>query len=341
MAIHSDTLTLPSGRVISRATADAAADWLTLLMSGETGEEQQRQWSQWRKAHPDHEAAWQHVESVTGRMKSLGSSPAYKVLSSYDAGGGPTSTARRRATQMLVWGSLATGAGLLASRTSSWQVSMADRRSATGEQRSFILEDGTQLMLNTGSAVNLRFDASERRILLVAGEIMVATRHGPGSSADPRPLRVETAEGSVRSLGTRFIVRQRSERTSVAVLENAVEISSRDAQGSTRVLYAGEQTQFSQKMVETPVLTDEQTVAWTRGQLLADEQRLDDFLAELDRYRPGTLRVDPQIAGLRLSGVFPLANTDHILATLPSVLPVHVQWRTRYWVTVGPADRGR
>ncbi|WP_238160219.1 FecR domain-containing protein [Pigmentiphaga sp. H8] len=332
-------MTLPNGRVISRAAADAAADWLTLLMSGEAGEEQQRQWRQWRLAHADHEAAWQHVESVTGRMKSLGPSPAYTALSSYGASRRPSSVARRRTTQVLVWGGLAAGAGLLVSRTGPWQASMADCRSATGEQRSFALEDGTQLMLNTGSAVNLRFDASERRILLVAGEIMVATRHGPSLSADPRPLLVETAEGTIRSLGTRFTVRQRPERTSVAVLESAVEISSRGAPRSTRVLHAGEQTQFSRETIEASGLADEHTDAWTRGQLLADEQRLDDFLAELDRYRPGMLRVDPQVAGLRLSGVFPLADTDRILATLPSVLPVRVQWRTRYWATVVPADR--
>ncbi|WP_423453755.1 FecR domain-containing protein [Ottowia sp. VDI28] len=341
MATCSDTLTLPSGRVISRATADAAADWLTLLMSGEAVEEQQRQWSQWRQAHADHEAAWQHIESIVGRMKSFGPGPAYTALSSYGASGRPPSAARRRTTQVLVWAGLATGAGLLASRTGPWQARMADCRSATGEQRSFALEDGTQIMLNTGSAVNLRFDASERRILLVEGEIMVATRHAPGLAADPRPLLVETAEGSIRSLGTRFTVRQRSGRTSVAVLESAVEISSRSALGSTRVLHAGEQTQFNPETIETPRAIDEQTDAWTRGQLLADEQRLDEFLAELGRYRPGMLRADPQIAGLRLSGVFPLADTDRILATLPSVLPVRVQWRTRFWATVVPADQAR
>lgn len=340
MVTTSDKVTLSSGRVISRATADAAADWLTLLMSGEAGEEQRRQWSQWRQAHADHEAAWQHVESVMGRMKSLGASPAYAALSSHGASGRPSSPARRRTTRILVWAGLAAGTGVLASRHGSWQTSMADCRSATGEQRSFALEDGTQLVLNTGSAVNLRFDAGQRRILLAAGEIMITTRHGPGSSADPRPLLVETAEGSIRSLGTRFTVRQLAGRTSVAVLESAVEISSRDAPGSTRVLHAGEQTQFDREKIATPGSLDDRTVAWTRGQLLADEQRLDDFLAELDRYRPGVLRVDPRIARLRLSGVFPLADTDRILATLPGVLPVRVQWRTRYWVTVVPAERG-
>ncbi|MDR0258737.1 MAG: FecR domain-containing protein [Comamonas sp.] len=327
-------MTLPSGQVISRATAAAAADWLTLLMSGEASAEQQTQWSQWRKAHADHEAAWQHVESVTGRMKSFGPQPAYTALSAYGAGSLPPSAARRRAVQVLLWGGLATGTGLLASRTNTWHASLADCRSATGEQRRFALEDGTQLLLNTGSAVNLRFNASERRILLVEGEILVATRHGLGVPADLRPLWVETTEGSIRSLGTRFTVRQHPEHTDVAVLESAVEIAPWGAPGQARVLHAGEQTRFSREAIDAPGPADKRTAAWTRGQLLADEQRLGDFLAELGRYRPGMVRVDPQIADLRLSGVFPLADTDRILATLPSVLPVRVQWRTRYWVTV-------
>lgn len=337
MASHRDTLTLPSGRIISRATADAAADWLTLLMSGEAGDEQQRQWRLWRQAHADHEAAWQHVESVTGRMKSLERAPAYAALSSYVNADQPPSTARRRVTRMLLWGGMATSAGLLASRTDTWQARTADYRSNTGEQRDFTLEDGTRLTLNTDSAANVRFDANQRRILLVAGEIMIATRHGPGL-ADPRPLSVVTAEGSIRSLGTRFIVRQHAGRTSVAVLESAVEVAPWAGAGSASVLHAGQQTRFSRDAVEEPRSINEQTDAWARGQLVADEQRLAEFAAELDRYRTGVLRVDPQIASLRLSGVFPLADTDRILATLPSVLPVRVQWRTRFWATIVPAD---
>lgn len=337
MAARNETLTLPGGRVISRATADAAADWLTLLMSQEAGDAEKRRWRQWREAHADHEAAWQHVEAVTGRMKSLGAGPAYAALSSPGASDRPLTAARRQATRLLLWGGLATGAGLLASRTTAWQSTMADCRSATGELREFTLQDGTHLTLNTASAVDLRFDATARRILLVEGEIMVATRHDATSAADPRPLLVETTEGSLRSLGTRFSVRQLPGRTGVTVLESAVDVSPRAGLGASRVLRAGEQTQFSRDTIESPRPADEQADAWVRGQLVADEVRLAEFLAELERYRQGILRVDPRVASLRLSGVFLLADTDRILATLPSVLPVRVAWRTRYWATVLPA----
>ncbi|OZI71978.1 FecR domain-containing protein [Bordetella genomosp. 12] len=337
MPINKTALTLPCGRVISRATADAAADWLTLLMSGETGEAEHQRWLQWRQAHPDHEAAWQHIESIAGRMKSLEREPAYAALSFYGPAEKPASASRRRAARMLLWGGMACGLGVMASRTSTWKAGLADYRSSTGERREITLEDGTRLTLNTASAVNLNFNAQQRQILLIEGEIMVATRHQPGQ-ADRRPLMVETAQGSIRSLGTRFTVRQYNELTAVAVLESAVEITPWAGGGSARLLQAGEQAQFSREAVDPPRALDEHAAAWTRGYLIADEQRLADFLEEVGRYRRGVLRVDPAVADLRLSGVFPLADTDRILDTLSRVLPVAVQRRTRFWATIVPAE---
>ncbi len=84
------------------------------------------------------------------------------------------------------------------------------------------LADGSVLCLNTGSAVNVRFDASRRLIELLAGEILVTSGHGAGSAA---PLVVVTREGVVRALGTRFAVRQHDGSSMVDVFESAVDIS--------------------------------------------------------------------------------------------------------------------
>jgi len=70
--------------------------------------------------------------------------------------------------------------------------------------------------------------------------------------------------------------------------------------------------------------------------LAADNMRLDAFLAELGRYRKGWLRCDPQVAALRISGAFQLADTDAVLANLAHLLPVQISARTPYWVTVLP-----
>ncbi|MNR53138.1 fec operon regulator FecR [compost metagenome] len=75
---------------------------------------------------------------------------------------------------------------------------------------------------------------------------------------------------------------------------------------------------------------------WLQGVLYADGMRLADFLAELSRYRPGVIRCAPEVAGLRISGGFQLADTDYVLAMVQEILPVDVTLRTRWWVMVTP-----
>jgi transmembrane sensor len=321
---------MAGGLPLSEATADEAAAWLTLLMSGEASEDDRHRWQRWRSAHPDHERAWTHIEAVTGRFKHMVPGAAYQALSPY-AKAAPASPGRRQALNLLLWGGLAGTAGLLALRTPMGQQALAQHRTGTGEQRDLTLADGTRITLNTGSAVDLRFDARQRRLRLVAGEVMVLT------APDARPFIVDTAEGSIRALGTRFTVRQWEGRTSVAVLESAVEITPLDATTRPAVLRAGERTSFTRGSWEAASALAEQDAAWTRGQIVADGVRLGDFMAELGRYRRGFVQCDPAVADLRFSGVFPLHDTDRILSTLPNVLPVQVRLRTRYWVTVEAA----
>jgi transmembrane sensor len=122
------------------------------------------------------------------------------------------------------------------------------------------------------------------------------------------------------------------------VLESAVEITSGDAPGQSEVLHAGERTTFTRQAIDAAQPASGQDSAWTRGQIVADNMRLADFLAELARYRPGIVRCEGNVANLRVSGVFPLNDPDRILAILPKVLPVQVRLRTRYWVTVEAAS---
>ncbi|MFT3720919.1 FecR domain-containing protein [Pseudorhodoferax sp.] len=331
---------MAGGQPIREAVADQAAQWLTVMMSGEASDDERRRWQRWRAAHPDHERAWQHVEAVVGKFKAMAPHAAYNALSAYaDGHPGRRPGSRRKALRALLWtGGMLGGAGLLASRTQTWQQLAADFSTGTGEQRRLTLDDGTAVTLNTATAIDVRFDGRQRLVRLAAGEVLVVTGHGTAAVADSRPFVVETAEGRIRALGTRFTVRRLAGSTQVAVLESAVEIT--PCGGSApRVLRAGERATFRGDAVGAPEALGAEADAWTRGQLLADGMRLGDFVTEVGRYRPGVLRCAPEVAGLRFSGVFPLQNTDHILSALPRVLPVQVRWRTRYWVTVEAAAR--
>ena len=55
------------------------------------------------------------------------------------------------------------------------------------------------------------------------------------------------------------------------------------------------------------------------------------------RYRPGLLRCAPEVAELKVSGTYQLADTGQILQLLTRSLPVRVDYRTRYWVSIGAA----
>ena len=232
---------------------------------------------------------------------------------------------------------MAAGGGLLAAQTGAWdgvRALRADYRTATGERREVVLGDGSVLSLNTRSAVNVRFDDKRRLIELLAGEILVTSGHGAGSAA---PLVVATREGLVRALGTRFVVRQQDGVSTVEVFESAVDIRPRDSAGAPLLLAAGRGVAFSRHAPDAPHTIDAYADAWSRGQLIVDDVALGDFLADLARYRPGVIDCAPAVAQLRLSGVFPLADTQRILNMLPNSLPVQVRSRTRYWVTVEPA----
>lgn len=325
---------IAGGLPISEAIAEQAAQWLTIFMSGEATDQDRDRWRRWREAQPDHERAWRHIEAVTGRLKVMQPAAAYKALSPYAGPQALGSPVRRKVLRMLLLVGGPATVGALASRTQSWQQAVADHRTGTGERRNVSLEDGSVITLNTATAVNVRFDGHRRVVRLVAGEMLIVTGHAAdGLTADTRPFIVETAEGQLRTLGTRFAVRQRHGHTTVSVLESAVEITLRDA-GERRILQAGEETSFTRASIGAPQAASPQATAWARGQIVADDMRLDGFTAELSRYRPGIMRCAPDVAGLRLSGVFPLKDIDRILATLPSVLPVQVVLRTRYWVTV-------
>ncbi len=172
------------------------------------------------------------------------------------------------------------------------------------------LPDHSILTLNSGSAVKLHYDRTQRRIDLPAGEVLVQVAH----IADPaqQPFIVTTADGSARALGTRYLVRREPGGTLVTVLESSVQATSADGKMSRSVL-PGQRVAVTNDAVSAPQTLDaEQAASWVRGRLVADNTPLPEVLATLSDYRPGMLRYDAaQLKQLSVSGEADLRSGLH------------------------------
>ena len=372
-----------------------AVAWYARLCSGTITDAERAAWRQWQAAHPDHRRAWQRIESMRAALLQVPANIAAPALRMTEH-----ARSRRQALR---------GVALLASTGTlgyvAWRGAgeqgfarplLADYRTGIGQQSEVVLADGSLLVLDTATAVDVRYTGTERVVRLWAGAVLIETAHQrqPQQAADPRPFIVQTAHGSVTALGTRFTVRQYDDPldgqsggyTEVAVLEHAVAIRAGAAAGAGAaaagagvsdpargnpaagdpavgtpalsgpaaggaaagnpaatnavhqpvLLRAGQQVRFTSSRVEAPQAAPDHAGQWRSGHLLVNDCSLAEVLAELSRYRHGRLGCDPGVAGLRISGVFPLTDTDRALALLTRTFPLRQRSLTRYWVTLGP-----
>lgn len=302
-----------------------ASEWFVRMDAEDTSAGDRAAWQHWLNADPLHRLAWERVERLGQQFCQIEPQAGLVVLDR------PRSRSRR---QLLKVFSLTMGAGALAATCLPWEDWTSDVTTRVGERRSAELTDGSIIMLNTDSAVDSRFTATERLIVLRRGEVHIASHKDPFTPT--RPLVVTTPMGRITALGTRFVVRLMDGNVWVAVTEGAVRIEPKSG-NVPFVVDAGAGAYFDAGVVQ-PVQLAAHADDWVQGALFADNMRLGDFVAELSRYRAGRMVCDPSIADLRISGSYPLDDTDRILAAVERALPVRVQRYTRYWVVLRGKD---
>lgn len=306
---------------IPQQVARQAVEWMLELQSTTASDSAREAWTRWRAQHPSHELAWQRIESVRDRFGGLSATAAVAHATLTPTG----SCQRRHAVKALAVLLFGAGIAWTVEEKSHWQQWRADLRTGVGEQLRTTLADGTLLMLNTDSAVNVLIRPNERRLQLVAGEIYVAT------AKEERPFLIETRQGLAQALGTRFTVRSIDDRARVAVFEGAVRLTPTTVGVGGLVLQAGEAASFTKDAVDATRSADENSKAWVEGTLVARSMRLREFLAELSRYTPHTLSCDPAVADLRVSGSYPVAQVPLILDAVSTTLSLQVETVTRFW----------
>lgn len=313
------------------ATLQQAAQWYARLSAEPPDHATRQAWRQWHEQSDAHQQAWHYVERISQRFAPL-QSEAEMALQTLGTARHNARSRRQvlRTLAVLSGGALLGWTGLRHPQLSRPLLALrAEYRSPTGSVRPFTLTDGTRIWLNSASALDVDYRTDLRLLRLIEGEVLIDT------ARDPRPFVVETTEGRLRALGTRFSVLQQPRSTLLNVFDGAVEV--RPAEGDRpHVTRAGQQVRFDRQRIADSMPASYLRQGWSDGLLQADDMTLAEFTQELARYRHGHLDVAPEIAHLRVMGTYPLHDSEQALAMLERVLPVRVRYTLPWWATLEP-----
>lgn len=189
-----------------------------------------------------------------------------------------------------------------------------------GEQRSWLLPDGTGLSLNSDSVVTVQYNSRERLVKVKRGQALFQVAH-----ESARRFRVSAGETGVIAVGTEFDVFRKSGSTLVTVVEGTVAVFTGDVPRVTSraslpskalAVVAGEQVQVNDDLrpAQPAKVNVQQAVAWLQRQIAFDQRPLGEVAAEFNRYGQVPILVQTDsLRDLRISGVFNAYDTDSFL----------------------------
>lgn len=197
----------------------------------------------------------------------------------------------------------------------------ADHIAWTGERENLLLEDGTRIDLNSGTALSVAFTPTERRVRMFRGEAFFDVAHNAAE-----PFIVELPEGSLKVTGTRFNVDLRRGVTDVALLEGSVALTARDAPEAITRLVPGQSAAVRTDSVGTPQTEDAEThIAWRSGRMIFYRTPLAEVLRELARYQRGRIVLMNAKAGaLLVTGAFSTDDPADVMDIIADTLGLSV-----------------
>lgn len=181
-------------------------------------------------------------------------------------------------------------------------------RTATGEQQTLKLDDGSIVYLNTQSRLQAHFTAQRREVRLLDGEALFVVAQDAS-----RPFVVVTGSTRVQAVGTQFNVRRLTKDTVVSVVEGRVRIAQDAdepavADAGRNTLVAGEEAHIADtgRIDKQPIDSVQSRLAWRQRLLEFRDQPLSEVVAEFNRYnRAPRFRIDAaRLAARRYTGVF-------------------------------------
>ncbi|MCO7594006.1 MULTISPECIES: DUF4880 domain-containing protein [Pseudomonas] len=302
---------------------EQAIEWTACLGSGEVSPREQQAFEAWLAADPAHVRAWTRVQghlALTLTPLAEGGPALRQTLQS-----APSLDRRHLLRGALAMAGLGLGSYLLG-KTGLAQELAADLRSGTAERLARTLPDGSRLLLDACSAADLHFDAQAREVRLRKGKLQLQVVAGA------RPFTVRTPDGQVQTTDARFTVALQAQASRVWVQASSVAI--RTLGGAEATLGEGHGVRFDVAGIQRLAEHRRGESSWTGGWLSVDDWSLGELVEALRPYRRGILRIAPQAADLRVSGLFPLDDSDGALRALEQTMPLRIEQTLGWWTRI-------
>lgn len=215
-----------------------------------------------------------------------------------------------------------------------WQdiyfATMSDHYTKTGQRAVQTLEDGSELILNTDTAIDVQFSAETRLVKMLSGELYVTV--APDKN---RPFVVQVGEMQVTALGTEFIVRKDTlSEPTVTVTEHSVKVESKASSKVNLVLNEGFKVSLDENkdaLSKVESVDTDRVQSWRNGKYVFTDQPLHKVVAELSRYYDGKIVIrDKELQQQKVTGVLDLDNPRTSLNNLAKSLGIKVNSMTPY-----------
>jgi transmembrane sensor len=304
----------------SESVFDQACTWFSRFQAEDVTDEEQLQFKLWYQENQQHAQAYDKVRLLWAKLEI----PAEQVHAKLEAKASTYSLQHNKqpvhrrfmpyATALLIIAVLLYNP-LFIKHYQNWQ---SDYHTATGEQLTIALSDGSQVMLNTDTAFNVAYENNERRIQLLHGEAHFKVAHNKNS-----PFIVSNGITNVQAMGTAFTVKESGNDVQVVVNEGTVKVFVNNSDSSALV-HINQQIDTQQgqlgKVSDANIF---EVLAWQRGQLIFKQQPLERVISEVNRYRRGQiLLINPSLKKRIVSGVFDTSDPNAVLDALKATLKI-------------------
>jgi transmembrane sensor len=207
-------------------------------------------------------------------------------------------------------------------------------QTAIGDHKTVQLSDGTVLVINTDSKVEVTYSDNRRDVRLLVGEAYFEVVHD-----DRRPFTVTSGNRMVRDIGTAFDVRLRQNNVEVTVTKGSVELAaaqtdsklpSRDLGQRLGIVTAGQNAVFDRKIVYLKPVTGTEMnhqLAWRQGVLVYTGEPLEQVIADVSRYTQVKIELDdPRLKDVPVGGYFEIRKLGMVFVALEKNFGIRAEW---------------